>query len=123
MTDEEVGQLLGMCAAFDNRSTDDSVAYAWSCVVGDLPYAECEAAVIAHYSQSREWIMPADVRTRVRRKQRDEAEHARIREVLDPVAYRAEVAAADEAFMRKLNARTGNKQIKQAPVPYTEDAQ
>lgn len=118
MTDEEVGKLLGMCAAFDNRNVDDSVAYAWSCVVGDLPYAECEEAVISHYSQSREWIMPADVRTRVKRKQRDQAERARIREVLDPAAYRAEVAAADDAFTCKLAARTGGARLKEPPALY-----
>ena len=122
MTDEEVGKLLGMCAAFDNRSTDDSVAYAWSLVVGDLPYPECEQAVITHYSESREWIMPADVRTRVRRRQRDEAEHGRIKQLLDPDAYRREVDQADAAFMRKLAQRTGNAQLKAAPEPYTEAA-
>lgn len=115
MTDEEVGKLLGMCAAFDNRNVDDSVAYAWSLVVGDLPYAECEEAVVTHYSESREWIMPADVRARVKRRQRDEAERGRIKQLLDPAAYRAEVAAADDAFMRKLAARTGGKELKQAP--------
>lgn len=115
MTPEEAGKLLGMCAAYDNRNVDDSALYAWFRVVGDLPYAECEQAVIAHYTDSREWIMPADVRKRVKRKQYEEEDRNRIRELLDPVAYRGEVAAADEAFMRKLAARTGDKQIKAAP--------
>lgn len=118
MTPEESGKLLGMCAAYDNRNVDDSAMYAWFRVIGDLPYAECESAVIAHYSESREWIMPADVRTRVKRKQRDEAERGRIRQVLDPDAYRAEVAAADQAFMRKLAQRTEGARLKEPPALY-----
>lgn len=123
MTPEETGKLLGICAAYDNRNVDDSVVYAWFRVVGDLPYAECESAVIAHYAESREWIMPADVRTRVRRAQRDAAEHGRIRELLDPEAYRREVAQLDGAFLRKLAQRTGGAELKAVPEPYSEAAE
>jgi hypothetical protein len=123
MTPEETGKLLGLCASYDNRNTDDSVTYAWFRAIGDLPFAECESAVIAHYTDSREWIMPADVRTRVKRQQRDQAERGRIKQVNDPAAYRREVQAADEAFMRKLAQRTGNAQLKAAPEPYTEAAE
>jgi hypothetical protein len=62
---------------------------------------------VAHYSDSRDWIMPSDIRTRVKRKQRDIEDRGRIRELLDPGAYRAQVEAADSAFLRKLAARTG----------------
>lgn len=120
MTPEETGKILGLCASYDNRNTDDSVTYAWFRVIGDLPYAECENAVIAHYADSREWIMPADVRTRVKRKQRELADRGRIRELLDPDTYRQQVQAADDAFLRKLAARTGNAQLKAAPEPYKE---
>jgi hypothetical protein len=122
MTPEETGKLLGLCASYDNRNTDDSVTYAWFRAIGDLPFAECETAVIAHYSQSREWIMPADVRTRVRRAQRELAEHGRIRELLDPAAYRHTVDAADSAFLRKLAQRTGNAELKAVSAPYSSNA-
>lgn len=117
MTPEEAGKLLGICAAYDNRNVDDSVLYAWFRVIGDLPYGACETAVINHYSASREWIMPADVRSRVKREQRDLADRGRIRELLDPDAYRAQVQWADAAFMRKLAERTGAKAIKDVPKP------
>jgi len=120
MTPEEAGKLLGMCAAYDNRNVDDAALYAWFRVVGDLPYAECESAVIAHYSDSREWIMPADVRKRVKRAQYDAEDRGRIKQLLDPDAYRREVQAADAAFMRKLAQRTGGKELKAPPEPYTE---
>lgn len=122
MTPEESGKLLGICAAFDNRNVDDSAVFAWYSAIKDLPYSECESAVIAHYSDSREWIMPADVRTRVRRKQRDEAARVRIHELLDPEAYRREVAQLDGAFLRKLAKRTGGAELKAPPEPYTEAA-
>jgi hypothetical protein len=118
MTPEEAGKLLGMCAAYDNRNVDDSALYAWFRVVGDLPYAECEQAVIAHYTDSREWIMPADVRKRVKRDQYAAEDRNRIRELLDPDAYRAEVQAADDAFARKLAQRTGGKELKALPPMY-----
>jgi hypothetical protein len=122
MTPEEAGKLLGMCAAYDNRNVDDSALYAWFRVVGDLPYAECEAAVIAHYTDNREWIMPADVRKRVKRDQYAAEDRNRIRELLDPAAYRREVEQADQAFMRKLATRTGGKELKAPPEPYKEAA-
>jgi hypothetical protein len=115
MTPEETGRLLGICAAYDNRNVDESSLYAWYRVVGDLPYGACETAVINHYSNSREWIMPADIRGRVKREQRDLADRGRVRELLDPDTYRAQVAAADGAFMRKLAAKTGGAAIKAAP--------
>lgn len=114
MTPEETGRILGLCASYDNRNTEDAATYAWFRAIGDLPFAECEQAVIDHYTEKREWIMPADVRTRVKRKQRDEADRGRIRELLDPDAYRREVQHADAAFMRKLAQRTGNARIKAA---------
>lgn len=120
MTPEEAGKLLGMCVAYDNRNVDDSSLYAWFRVIGDLPYAECESAVIAHYAGSREWIMPADVRKRVKQAQHAAGDRGRIRELLDPKAYRAEVEAADDVFMRKLAERTGGKELKAPPEPYEE---
>lgn len=114
MTPEETGKILGLCASYDNRNTEDAATYAWFRAIGDLPFAECEEAVIAHYSESREWIMPADVRKRARRQQRDLADRGRIRELLDPATYRREVQAADDAFMRKLAARTGGRQLRTA---------
>jgi hypothetical protein len=120
MTLEETIDLLATCAAYDRRTIGEADAVAWHAVVGDLPFAEAQQAVFAHYAESREWIMPADVRTRVRRRQRDEAERGRIRQVLDPAAYRCEVEQADQAFMRKLAARTGGKELKAPPEPYAE---
>lgn len=106
MTPQETGKLLGICAAYDNRAADEAAVYAWYRVLGKLPYAACESAVVAHYAESREWIMPADVRRRARRELDHAADQQRLRDILDPGAYRRSVDAADAAFMRKLQART-----------------
>jgi hypothetical protein len=51
--------------------------------------------------------MPADIRGRVKRALRATEDARRLRELLDPAAYRTEIEAADSAFLRKLAARTG----------------
>jgi hypothetical protein len=63
----EVGKLLALMAIYDNRKAAEPDIAAWLKAIGDLPYADCEAAVISHYgSESTERIMPGHVRQRVR---------------------------------------------------------
>lgn len=114
MTPDQTVDLLTACAAFDRRTVGKSDVVAWHAIVGDLPFDLAQEAVFAHYRESREFIMPADVRTRVKRKQRDEQDRGRIKQLLDPGAYRREVEHADDAFMRKLAQRTGGKQLRAA---------
>lgn len=65
MNATEASQLLALMALYDNRKVADPDIVAWLKVIGDLPYADCEPSVVAHYRESRERIMPADVRQRV----------------------------------------------------------
>lgn len=104
MTLEETIDLLTTCAAYDRRTIGKTDAVAWHAVVGDLPFDLAQQAVFAHYGESTDWIMPAHVRTRVKRNQRDEAERGRIRELLDPDTYRREIEQAGDDFLRKLKA-------------------
>ena len=64
MTPEETGMLLAICAAYDRRTVGEADVIAWYRAIGDLPYAACENAVVAHYAASRAWIMPADIRAK-----------------------------------------------------------
>jgi hypothetical protein len=57
--------LLALCAAFDQRTLGEADVEAWHAAIGDLAYEDSRQAVIAHYRESRERIMPADVRQRV----------------------------------------------------------
>lgn len=62
----EAGELLGTCAAFDRRDVDPVDVVAWARALWDLPFADCEQAVIDHYADSTDWIKPAHVRRRVK---------------------------------------------------------
>lgn len=68
MTPAEAQMLLGIAASFDNRKPNEEAAIAWAAVLDDYDYTECRDAVVDHYRESREWIMPADVVARVRHK-------------------------------------------------------
>ena len=75
MTSDEVWDLLELIASIDRRKVGLTDRQVWEGLVGDLSAADAQAAVIAHYRESREWIMPADVRTRVKALRRDRLEH------------------------------------------------
>jgi len=73
MTPGEAGRLLGLMALADNRKPPDEddedgraamIAF-WLEMIGDLSYADCAQAVHDHYRESRDWLMPADIRRRV----------------------------------------------------------
>ena len=59
--------LLGIAASFDNRKPSEEAAIAWSHALAGLPFVDCRDAVVAHYSTSSEWIMPAQIRTHVKK--------------------------------------------------------
>src|SRR6266851_2756911 len=66
MTLEETIDLLSIISSSDRRTVGKADAVAWHALVGDLSFTDAREAVITYYRESREWIMPADVRNRVR---------------------------------------------------------
>lgn len=104
MTGDEVGRLLGLMALADNRKPpeDDEGRQAmigfWLSMVGDLAYADAARAVQAHYRESREWIMPADIRQRVNEVRRERLENA---PVLDPPHEVADDPKAYQAWLER----------------------
>lgn len=67
MTPAEAQVLLSMASAFDNRKPDADAAKAWSAALDDLRFEDCRVALIAHFKTSNDWLMPAMIRTSVRR--------------------------------------------------------
>jgi hypothetical protein len=63
----EIGDLLGLAAIYDNRKVAEPDVMAWLQAIGDLPYDDSRAAVIAHYSASTDRIMPGHIRAAVKR--------------------------------------------------------
>ena len=103
MTPEETGKLLATCASFDRRKVGPLDVIAWHRVLGDLRFADCEEAVIAHYTRGAEWIMPAHVRQCVMEVRNRRLQDTEIPppppELLDhPAAYRAALHAAAVAI-------------------------
>ena len=85
--------------------------------------SECRAAVVVIIRRGERWVDAGAIVAEVRRARADAAERDRIRVLLDPAAYRAEVDAADEAFMRKLDARAGGRRLRALPPPdYGDEA-
>jgi hypothetical protein len=66
MTLEETIDLLGVAAAFDQRNIGKADSVAWHAALGDLDFTDAQAAVISHYRESRDRVMPADVWGRVK---------------------------------------------------------
>jgi hypothetical protein len=65
MEPEAIGDVLAVAAAFDNRTVGVADNAAWFKVIGHLNQAEVEDAIIAHYAETTDRIMPAHVLTRV----------------------------------------------------------
>lgn len=70
MNEKEAAQLLGYCAAFDNRKPSQAAAVAWSSALKDVPLdADARAAVDTYYTtapkdpETKLWILPHNVRT------------------------------------------------------------
>lgn len=72
----EIGDLLAFAAIYDNRKAADPDVLAWLKAIGDLPYADAEDAVAAHYGETTERIMPGHVRARVKAMRRERLERA-----------------------------------------------
>jgi hypothetical protein len=66
MTAEEAGQLLAFAALYDNRKVSDPDVMACLKAIGDLPYADAEAAIAEHYGSGTERVMYGHIRDRVK---------------------------------------------------------
>lgn len=66
MTKADVVLLLGFASMYDYRRIGEADVEAWYLVVGDLDLDDAKAAVIAHYRDSTERLMPAHVRQGVK---------------------------------------------------------
>lgn len=67
MNPEDIGLVLGDAAAFDNRTVGKADSLAWFKVIGHLNVDEAREAVLAHYTETTDRIMPAHVLAYVRK--------------------------------------------------------
>lgn len=109
MRQSEALLLLAKAATFDNRKNlDDETALSWAQALDGIRLIDAMDAVVEHYSHTREFIMPADVRAGAR-KMRD----ARINAVLQgaepaPPDVLVEDVARYNAWRRGFNRALGD---------------
>ena len=127
MNAEETGRLLAKCASYDRRKIGEAEVIAWLQALGDLDYRDCEAAVVGHYTDSTDWLMPAHVRKRVKA-MRD----ARIARSIpaappaeladDPGRYRAELKAQIRRIAdgRSMNRAIEGPAMGEPPAEFTK---
>lgn len=70
MSPAEAALLLGVAAAYDNRTVSEIAARAWAEALAGVELADAKAVVVEHYRRTRDWIMPADVLAGVKAMQR-----------------------------------------------------
>lgn len=64
MTPEEVARVLAKCAAYDQRTVGRADIAAWAEVLDTIDLVDALPAVTAHYRNSTQRAMPADIRER-----------------------------------------------------------
>jgi hypothetical protein len=99
VTLDETIDLLTTAAAFDRRTVGEADAIAWHAAIGDLSFDDSRAAVVAHYTETSDWVMPAHVRARVRAMRRDRL----TREIIP--ALPAEIADQPSRYRGELRER------------------
>lgn len=70
MTPSEAAVALGMCAAFDRRTVGETDARAWAEALPDIDITDAKRAIVAHYRERRDWIMPANIYQTVKAERR-----------------------------------------------------
>lgn len=61
MNQTETATLLAVVQAFDRRTVGEADVIAWQAALVDTVFDDARDAVIEHYRDHREWLMPADV--------------------------------------------------------------
>ena len=61
MNPGDTARLLGIAAAFDQRTVGKADVAAWYKVLEGVRYVDAEQAVLEHYSSTRDRLMPFDV--------------------------------------------------------------
>lgn len=71
MNHSQTAALLALAAAFDARTIGEADVAAWQDVLADTAYEDAVTVVKAHYTRTRDRIMPVDVLTGVKKIRND----------------------------------------------------
>jgi len=62
MNRANIARLLGLAAAYDARTIGEADVAAWQLALDGLDVERCKAAVVRHYRESTDRVMPAHIR-------------------------------------------------------------
>jgi hypothetical protein len=62
----EISKLLTVVSTYDNRKIATETVEAWFLVLGDISFEEASEAIVMHFKDSTNWLLPAHIRTNVR---------------------------------------------------------
>lgn len=62
MNRADVARLLTLAAAYDSRTIGDGDVAAWELALSGLDVERCKAAIVKHYQESTDRVMPAHIR-------------------------------------------------------------
>lgn len=108
MTPAEAAVALSLCAAYDRRTIGEADARAWAEALPDIRLEDARAAIVRHYRERRDWIMPADVLGLVRIVRRDRIIEAECRGALRVEPPRDLDADLDITWRREYRAALGD---------------
>lgn len=99
MNRQDVVKTLMLMAVYDRRDVDESTVGAWIPMLSDITFDEARDAVLDWYADSRDWMMPADLRRHVADTRKDIAEQQR---------RQHELEQAEKARRREADPTCGN---------------
>jgi hypothetical protein len=110
MTDEEIGDLLAVIAGYDRRTVGESDVDAWARALDDpripnMGLTECVDAVVLHYRETTDFIMPSHILTRVKAERAATIAQIMPPAKVDPEAY-AKVGSLWSRALKEAKTRT-----------------
>lgn len=84
MNQTEIARLLTVASAVDNRTVSDEQVIVWHRALQHLPYAAAQEALIRHFRDSTEYLLPAHISAGVRRIAAEREREARVRRQIEP---------------------------------------
>lgn len=95
---------------------DEFTADAWHDLLADLGLEECRAAVVT-VARRQPFVAASEIRAEAKRARRETEGRHRIRDLLNPAAYRRQVEAADSRTLALIQAKAGRTLAIDGPPP------
>lgn len=84
MNQTEVAKLLTVASAIDNRTVADEQVIAWHAALQHLPYDVAQEAMIRHFRDSTEYLLPGHISKQAKLIRGEQDREMRIRRQIEP---------------------------------------